>query len=65
MDGGSREINTAIYALRALQIGLRMDDLEEIEEGFVMDLIIESNNDFADRDEPKVRQATQQDFDRW
>lgn len=51
--------------MRALQIGLRMDDLEEIEEGFVMDLIIESNNDFADRDETKVRQATQQDFDRW
>lgn len=51
--------------MRALQIGLRMDDLEEIEEGFVMDLIIESNNDYAERDEPKVRQATQQDFDRW
>ena len=51
--------------MRALQIGLRMDDLEEIEEGFVMDLIIESNNDYTERDEPKVRQATQQDFDRW
>lgn len=51
--------------MRALQIGLRMDDLEEIEEGFVMDLIIESNNDYAEKDEPRTRKATQEDFDRW
>lgn len=42
-----------------------MHDLEEIEEGFVMDLIIESNNDYAEKDGPKTRQATQKDFDRW
>lgn len=65
-DGNSdRRINTAIYALRTLQIGLKINDLEEIEEGFVMDLIIESNNDYAEKDGPKTRQATQQDFDRW
>ena len=44
---------------------LRMEDLEEIEEGFVMDLIIESNNDYAEKDAPKTRKATQEDFDRW
>jgi hypothetical protein len=49
--------------LRALQIGLKINDLEEIEEGFVMDLIIESNNDYADKD--TTRKATQEDFDRW
>jgi hypothetical protein len=42
-----------------------MEDLEEIEEGFVMDLIIESNNDYAEKDAPKTRKATQEDFDRW
>jgi hypothetical protein len=42
-----------------------MEDLEEIEEGFVMDLIIESNNDYAEKDEPRTRKATQEDFDRW
>ena len=42
-----------------------MNDLEEIEEGFLMDLIIESNNDYAGKDESKTRTATQQDFDRW
>jgi hypothetical protein len=51
--------------LRTLQIGLKINDLEEIEEGFVMDLIIESNNDYAEKDGPKTRTATQQDFDRW
>lgn len=51
--------------LRALQIGLRMEDLEEIEEGLVMDLIIESNNDYADKDQTGTRKASQEDFDRW
>lgn len=30
-----------------------------------MDLIIESNNDYAEKDEPITRKATQEDFDRW
>lgn len=30
-----------------------------------MDLIIESNNDYAEKDAPKTRKATQEDFDRW
>ena len=40
-----REINTAVFFLRAKQIGLTMDDLEELSVGFVTDLIIEGNND--------------------
>lgn len=48
-----------------MQIGLRMDDLEEIEEGFVIDLIIENNNDYADKDQTGTRKASQEDFDRW
>lgn len=51
--------------MRALQLGLRLQELDEIDEGFVMDLIIESNNDYAEKNEPKTREATQADFDRW
>lgn len=54
-------MTTALYLLRAIQIGLSLADLEELEEGFVMDMIIESANDKATyRDLP-----TQADFDRF
>lgn len=34
-----------MYFLRAKQIGLSMDDLEQIDIGFLFDLMIESEND--------------------
>lgn len=53
-------MNTALYMLRAKQMGLTLSELEELDEGFVTDMIIESNNDSWDG----YRQvADQKDFD--
>jgi len=41
----ARETNTAVFMLRAIQIGLSIADLEELDIGFVFDLMIESEND--------------------
>ena len=55
-----REINTAIFLLRATQIGLSMADLEELSIGIVLDMLIERQNDSYDY----PRLATQADIDR-
>lgn len=47
--------------LRAIQIGLSLDDLDSLEYGFIMDLITESGND----GEKYQELATQEDFDRF
>jgi len=47
--------------LRALQVGLRLTDLENITVGDLMDLLIESSNDSYDY--PQV--ATKEDFARF
>jgi hypothetical protein len=47
--------------LRCLQIGLRLPDLDELDYGFVLDMIIEGGNDGQ-----KYQQvATQEDFDKF
>ena len=47
--------------LRAYQLGLSIDDLDNLEYGAVVDLMIESSNDNCE-----YRQlATQEDFDRF
>lgn len=56
-------MNTAVYFLRAKQIGLTLDEMESIEEGFVYDLITEKANDAASDSYQEV--ATQADFDRF
>lgn len=54
-------MTTALFILRAVQLGLTIDDLEQLEEGFVLDMITEKQNDSATyRD-----LATQADFDRF
>ena len=55
-----REINTAIFLLRAVQLGLSMADMEELSIGMVLDMLIERQND--DFDYPRL--ATQADIDR-
>ena len=45
--------------LRAIQLGLSLNELDELEEGFVLDMIIESAND----QETYQRVASQCDFD--
>ena len=56
-----REVNTAVFLLRAKQMGLTLSELDELDEGTVMDMIIESGNDLCDDEYRQV--ATQEDFD--
>jgi len=51
----------ALFLLRALQVGLSLDDLERLEFGQVLDIMTEAGNDCH-----TYRQlATQDDFDRF
>lgn len=51
----------SLYTLRCLQIGLHMADLEQLNYGDVIDIMIESSNDNAEY----KQLATQADFDRF
>lgn len=51
----------SLYMLRAFQIGLTMADLEQLNYGDVMDIMVEAANDSAEYKEV----ATQADFDRF
>lgn len=54
-------MTTALFLLRAVQMGLRLDDLDGMEYGTVVDMMIETGNDSH-----KWRVvATQEDFDRF
>ena len=55
-----RQINTAVYFLRCLQIGLHMADLEQLSVGFVFDILTAAGNDSAQSEEL----ATQRDSER-
>ena len=52
-------MNTAVFMLRCLQVGLRLSDLDDIDYGPAMDLVIESVND----GQTYKIVATQEDFD--
>ena len=54
-------MNTALFVLRYLQIGLRLTDLDLIDEGMAYDMMVESGNDSA---EYKVM-ASQEDMNRF
>lgn len=61
-------MTTALYLLRAVQSGLRIGELELLTFGDVMDILTEQSNDSAEQttsNSPKVRRATQDDFDRF
>lgn len=52
-------MNTALFLLRAVQIGLKLSDLDSLDSGMVMDMFTERCNDDCE-----YRQlATQDDFD--
>lgn len=55
-------MNTALYVLRAKQMGLSLDEMEMLDEGFITDMIIESNNDSYDGYQ---QLASQEDFDKF
>lgn len=54
-------MTTALYTLRAVQIGLHIDDLDSLDFGDVVDIITESVNDKAEYKQV----ATQADFDKF
>lgn len=51
--------------LSCLRLGMTVKDVDEMEIGMLMDIIITNNNIIDADDKPKVRQATQADFDRF
>lgn len=54
-------MTTALFHLRAVQLGLSMSELDRLNYGDVIDMIIEHGNDSCE-----YRQlATQNDFDRF
>ena len=54
-------MNTALYTLRCIQVGLRLPDLDHLDYGFVMDIITECSND----DYKYQQVASQADFDKF
>lgn len=54
-------MTTALFLLRAAQMGLSIADLDSLEYGTVADMMTESGNDTV----PYNYVATQEDFDRW
>lgn len=56
-----RQFNTAVYLLRCFQLGLNVYDLDRLDIGLIMDVMIESGNDAEKYDYI----ATQEDFDRF
>ena len=54
-------MNTALYVLRAKQMGLTLAEMEQLDEGFITDMIIESNNDSCEYEVI----ADQSDFDKF
>lgn len=57
-----REMNTALFLLRCVQLGLSIADLELLEIGMVYDMITEAQNDDWDG---WCQKATQADFDKF
>ena len=54
-------MNTPLFILRAVQLGLSMADLDLLSIGLVNDLFVENSNDGY----PYQQIATQEDFDRF
>lgn len=51
-------MNVAVYLLRCFQMGIRLCELDELNESTVMDMITEASND--DCEYPEI--ASQEDF---
>lgn len=56
-----RPLTTPLFLLRCLQVGLNLDDLDNIDIGLVNDMYIELANDHEKWDQ----KATQEDMDRF
>lgn len=54
-------MSTALFLLRCTEVGLSMNDLDELSVGMVNDMFVEKSNDNYDWKEI----ASQEDFDRF
>lgn len=54
-----REHNTALFLLRSFQLGLSIDDMQQLTIGMVLDMFAEAGNDSIEYKQV----ATQADFD--
>ena len=59
--GTDRELTTALFLLRACELGISIADLDLLDVGMVYDMLTESNNDHAEY----AVKANQDDFDRF
>ena len=62
---GGRKLNTAIYMLACMKLGLSTADLKEISYGMVADMLIERGKSEEETGSGGAREATQEDFDRF
>ena len=60
----NREITTALFLLRCLEVGLSIPDLDLLTIGIVLDIWTEKGNDGVDYG-ATVRMADQSDFDKF
>lgn len=59
-------MTTPLFLLRCTELGLGMLDLDYLTIGLVTDMLVEkSNDDYEYEEEEVIREATQEDFDRW
>lgn len=63
--GPDREITPALLLLRCKELGLSIDELEQITEGMVLDLLTEKSNDEWYRKNKIAYKANQSDFDKF
>jgi len=54
-------MSVAIFMLRCFQMGIHIDELDDMDSGLIMDMITESGNDNCEY--PEI--ATQDDFERF
>ena len=58
-------MTTPLFLLRCLEVGLSMSDLELLTVGLVLDIWTERLNDDVNEPKSDIREATQEDFDKF
>ena len=58
-------MTTPLVLLRCLEVGLSMSDLELLTVGLVLDIWTERLNDDVKEPKSDIREATQEDFDKF
>ena len=58
-------MTTPLFLLRCLEVGISMSDLELLTVGLVLDIWTERLNDDVKEPKSDIREATQEDFDKF